>query len=66
MAEARGIVDEMLSIGVTDVVYLPGNASKALLELLAAQSVIKLRLVTREGEAWALASGLWVGGHRWC
>jgi sulfopyruvate decarboxylase subunit alpha len=63
MAEARGIIDEMLSIGVTDVVYLPDNASKALLELLAAQSVIKLRLVTREGEAWALASGLWVGGR---
>jgi sulfopyruvate decarboxylase subunit alpha len=63
MAEARGIIKEMLSIGVTDVVYLPDNASKALLEMLGTQTAIKLRLVTREGEAWALAAGLWVGGR---
>lgn len=44
------------------MVALPDNASKSLLEQLAVQPGIRLVGVTREGEAWAVAAGLWMGG----
>jgi sulfopyruvate decarboxylase subunit alpha len=44
------------------VVALPDNASAALLWLLAAADDPRVVPVTREGEAFAVASGLWVGG----
>jgi hypothetical protein len=43
-------------------VALPDNTSKALLEMLVAQREIRVVSVTREGEAWAVAAGLWIGG----
>jgi sulfopyruvate decarboxylase subunit alpha len=49
--------------GVTDVIGLPDNASRALLDTLAAEPPIRLLGVTREGEAFAIAAGLWVGGR---
>jgi sulfopyruvate decarboxylase subunit alpha len=60
---ARRIVDELLRQGVTDVLGVPDNAAKALLDLLAAEPAIRVLTVTREGEAFAMASGLWVGGR---
>jgi sulfopyruvate decarboxylase subunit alpha len=58
------ILDELRKQGVTDVLGVPDNAAKALLDLLAAEPSIRLLPVTREGEAFAIASGLWVGGRR--
>jgi sulfopyruvate decarboxylase subunit alpha len=63
MIQAGRIVDVLLKERVTDVLSVPDNASKALLDLLAAEPRIRLLTVTREGEAFAIASGLWVGGH---
>jgi len=60
---ARLIVDELRKQGVTDVLGVPDNAAKALLDLLAAEHAIRVLTVTREGEAFAIASGLWVGGR---
>jgi sulfopyruvate decarboxylase TPP-binding subunit len=60
---ARLILDELRKQGVTDVLGVPDNAAKALLDLLAAEPAIRLLTVTREGEAFAIASGLWVGGR---
>jgi len=60
---ARLIVDELRRQRVTDVLGIPDNASKALLDLLATEPAIRLLTVTREGEAFAIASGLWVGGR---
>jgi sulfopyruvate decarboxylase TPP-binding subunit len=60
---AHLILDELRRHGVTDVVTLPDNASKALLDLIAADPGLRLLTVTREGEAFAIASGLWVGGR---
>jgi hypothetical protein len=60
---ARLIVDELRRQGITDVLGVPDNASKALLDLLADEPTIRLLTVTREGEAFAIASGLWVGGR---
>ena len=50
--------------GVTDVVGLPDNSSAALFARLEGGRGIRLRTVTREGEAFALAAGLWMGGAR--
>jgi sulfopyruvate decarboxylase subunit alpha len=57
------IVDQLHAHGVSDVVGLPDNASKALLDRLGADESIRALTVTREGEAFAIASGLWVGGR---
>jgi sulfopyruvate decarboxylase TPP-binding subunit len=62
MASARLIIEQLLACGITHVVSLPDNASKALLESLAKEPAIKVVPVTREGEAWAIACGLWMGG----
>lgn len=63
MARAQLIIDQLSACGVTHVVALPDNTSKALLELLATHRQIRVVSVTREGEAWAVAAGLWIGGR---
>jgi sulfopyruvate decarboxylase subunit alpha len=50
--------------GVTDVVGLPDNSSAAFFARLDKGDAMRLRTVTREGEAFALAAGLWIGGAR--
>jgi len=61
--QAALVLDELRRQGVTDVLGVPDNAAKALLDLLAPDRSIRLITVTREGEAFAVASGLWVGGR---
>jgi sulfopyruvate decarboxylase subunit alpha len=56
------MVGELRRQGITHVVGLPDNASKALFERLHGEASIRVLNVTREGEAFALASGLWAGG----
>ncbi len=63
MIHARLILDELRKQGVTDVLGVPDNAAKALLDLLEGEPAIRVLTVTREGEAFAMASGLWVGGR---
>jgi sulfopyruvate decarboxylase TPP-binding subunit len=63
MAQAQLVLDTLLRHSVTDVVSLPDNSSAALLLLLRESSDIRLLSVTREGEAFALAAGLWMGGR---
>ena len=62
--EARLIVEALRAQGVTHVVSLPDNASAALLSMLGASGAPRVVAVTREGEAFAIAAGLWVGGAR--
>jgi sulfopyruvate decarboxylase TPP-binding subunit len=58
--------DELLELleseGVTHVVGLPDNDTAPLLDMLADHPRVRLVRVAREGEAFALAAGLWVGG----
>ena len=61
---ARTLVDELERQSVSHVVGIPDNASAALFRLLAEHSSIELLTVTREGEAFAIASGLWLGGAK--
>jgi sulfopyruvate decarboxylase subunit alpha len=63
MLSARSILDVLLRHAVTDVIGVPDNSSAALYTLLDGQRQIRVRPVTREGEAFALASGLWMGGR---
>lgn len=62
MAQARLVLDELKRNGVTHVISLPDNSSATLLALLGEDHDIRLISVTREGEAFAIAAGLWVGG----
>ena len=61
---ARTLVDELERQSVSHVVGIPDNASAALFRLLADHSSIELLTVTREGEAFAVVSGLWLGGAK--
>ena len=63
MAQAQLVLDVLSRHGVTDVVSLPDNSSSALLALLRQSGEIRLLSVTREGEAFALAAGLWLGSR---
>jgi sulfopyruvate decarboxylase subunit alpha len=49
-------------VAPTHAVGLPDNASAALFTLLGRHPEVRLVPVTREGEAFAVAAGLWVGG----
>lgn len=60
--QARLILNELRNNLVTHVVGLPDNASAALFSLLSSEEKPQLVTVTREGEAFAVAAGLWVGG----
>ena len=62
--QARLILDELERLEVTHIVGLPDNGSRSLFDLLWEQDKIKVMLVSREGEALAIASGLLVGGAR--
>ncbi|MEE2897637.1 MAG: thiamine pyrophosphate-binding protein [Gemmatimonadota bacterium] len=49
---------------ITHVVGLPDSTSAPLFRTLTRHPSVRLVTVTREGEAFAIASGLWLGGAR--
>ncbi len=64
MASAQNIVDELKKQEITHVVGVPDNGSARIYELLRSEPEIEVITVTREGEAFAIASGLYVGGKK--
>lgn len=50
--------------GITHVVGLPDSISGPLFDMVTRHPAIRLVTVTREGEAFAIATGLWIGGAR--
>ncbi len=64
MIRAAGILEQLKDNDVTHVVGVPDNGSRALFELLWSEPTIQVVPVTREGEAFALASGLYLGGKQ--
>ncbi|MEW6751721.1 MAG: thiamine pyrophosphate-binding protein [Candidatus Latescibacterota bacterium] len=64
MIEASRLLQELKANGVSHVVGVPDNGSRALFELAWADPGMCVVLVTREGEAISLASGLYVGGRQ--
>ncbi len=62
MISAKSVLQELKACGATHVVGLVDNSSAALVALLAGHDSPRFIGVTREGEAFAVASGLWIGG----
>lgn len=52
----------LVTAGITHMVGIPDNTSGPLFMEISRHPTIKLVTVTREGEAFAIASGLWLGG----
>ncbi|MDP2957121.1 MAG: thiamine pyrophosphate-binding protein [Longimicrobiales bacterium] len=61
-ARTAAVLQVLEDSGVTHVVGIPDNTSAPLFDALLHHPTIRLVEVTREGEAFALASGLWLGG----
>ena len=61
---ARVLLSGLIDAGVSHVVGLPDNTSAPLFALLQDDESVSTLTVTREGEAFAIASGLWLGGMR--
>ena len=64
MASAQKIVNELKKQEITHAVGVPDNGSARIYELLRSEPGIEVITVTREGEAFAIASGLYVGGKK--
>jgi sulfopyruvate decarboxylase subunit alpha len=62
MADVRLVLHELRRQAVSHVIGLPDNSSAALFSVLDAEGEPRLIKVTREGEAFAVAAGLWLGG----
>lgn len=61
---AHGVLNALRFHGITHVVGIPDNTSAPLFDALEGEQSPRLIVVTREGEAFALASGLWLGGGK--
>ncbi|MGE3776286.1 MAG: hypothetical protein AB7F89_03810 [Pirellulaceae bacterium] len=64
MEHGEALVSTLRSLAITDVVWLPDATTGRWESTLAAAVGLRLRRVCREGEAWALAAGLWLGGRQ--
>ena len=64
LPSSQKIIDELKKWDVTHVIGLPDNGSAKLYEKLGGEPEIDVISVTREGEAFAIASGLYVGGKQ--
>ena len=62
MIQAQLVLAELKRNHATHVVGLPDNSTVKLFALLREERDIRLVSATREGEAFAIASGLWIGG----
>jgi sulfopyruvate decarboxylase subunit alpha len=62
--EASGFVDALNSLGITHVIWLPDAFTGRWEKELSNAAEFSLVRVCREGEAWAIAAGLWIGGKR--
>jgi hypothetical protein len=62
MLKAESLLEALRKCSVSHVVGLPDNSSAAFFSLLSRDKLMRLVTVTREGEAFGIASGLWIGG----
>jgi sulfopyruvate decarboxylase TPP-binding subunit len=63
-ARSERIVQTLIELRITHAVGVPDNATRLIYERCDADPRVQLVPVCREGEAWAVASGLWVGGKK--
>ena len=62
MTKPTATLHALVKAGVTHVVGIPDNTSGPLFNEVVRHPTLRLVTVTREGEAVALGSGLWLGG----
>lgn len=62
MTKPDATLRTLVARGVTHVVGLPDSISGPLFDMVSGHPAIRLVTVTREGEAFAVATGLWMGG----
>jgi len=58
----QSLLDALVGERITHVTGVPDNTSGPLFDALVGHPSIRLVRITREGEAFALAAGLWMGG----
>jgi sulfopyruvate decarboxylase subunit alpha len=58
------VADILVGLGITHVVWLPDSALGPWEWALHRPGTLELVRVCREGEAWAIAAGLYLGGRR--
>ena len=61
---ADAVVKILIELGITHVVWLPDSVMGPWETALAQSKKLTLVRVSREGEAWAIAAGLHLGGKR--
>ena len=61
---AEQVADLVIGLGITHVVWLPDSALGPWEQALDRPGKLELVRVCREGEAWAIAAGLHLGGRR--
>jgi sulfopyruvate decarboxylase TPP-binding subunit len=64
MFTGEQVAATLAELGITHVVWLPDSALGPWEKALESSPAFKLIRVCREGEAWAVASGLHIGGQR--
>ena len=64
VVSAQKIVDALKKQNITHAVGVPDNGSARIYELLRAEPNIEVITVTREGEAFAIAAGLYIGDNK--
>lgn len=62
MLQPKSIIEQLKQCGITHVVWLPDSESKFMYDALQAEKDLGFVPVCREGEAFAVAAGLWMGG----
>jgi sulfopyruvate decarboxylase TPP-binding subunit len=61
---AEQVAEMLVGLGITHVVWLPDSAIGPWERALSSSGKLRLVRVCREGEAWAIAAGLQLGGQR--
>ena len=64
MVSAQKIVQALKEHNITHAIGVPDNGSARIYELLRKEQNIEVITVTREGEAFAIAAGLYIGGKK--
>lgn len=64
MFEGPEIENVLAAVGITHAVWIPDSTTGQWEDALQSSKRLQLVRVCREGEAWPLAAGLYVGGQR--
>src|SRR5436305_9479275 len=64
MLDAPGVVAELVRSGVTHIVWIPDSTIGTWEPAILSQPGLTLIRACREGEAIAIAAGLWLGGAK--